>query len=137
MRYRGTAVESASNAIYDGAMKRDLGALLASALYEIRCRTTKTQDAWRDRTGMSQSYLSAAERGTSGWESIRTIGEAIEKTGVDPIDLLRGALAKANEPEVPGDQLELLRLWAELDKVSKDSLLGFIRQQVAARAAAR
>jgi len=130
-------VESASNAKYDNDMKRDLGALFAAALYDIRLRTTKTQDAWRDRTGMSQSYLSAAERGTSGWESLRTIGEAIEKAGIDPIELLRGAIAKANEPEMAPDQRELLQIWGQLDQLSRDSLLRFIRDQVAARAAAR
>lgn len=127
-------MESANIANYARAMTHDLGTLLGSALLELRKRTTRTQDGWTDRTGMSQSYLSAAERGDSGWESVRTIASAIERAGADPVDLLRLAVAQVDESE---DRRELLALWGSLDRLSREAILTLLRNQAAARTAAR
>lgn len=83
---------------------------------------------------MSQSYLSNAERGIGGWDSIRTIAGHVERAGVDPVDLLRLALAHADLS--PAD-LELFRLWDAADPDIRSAILTLLRSQVAARSAAR
>lgn len=135
-RYRGSAVESASDANYACDMHYDIAALLGSALNEIRKRSTGTQDRWTEKTGMSQSYLSAAERGKSGWESIQTIFAAIERAGVDPLDLFRLVLAKADATS-DESQRELMGLWSQLDPISKEAILHLARGQAARWRAAR
>lgn len=128
-------MESANIAEYDSAMQQhDLPKLLGSALRDIRKRVAGTQDDWADATGMSQSYLSAAERGESGWDSVRTITNAVEKAGADPLDLLRLALAKV---ELDEERQELLNLWTAADDEIRRAILTLLRVQVAARAAAR
>lgn len=129
-------MESASDANYDGDMHYDIAQLLGSALQEIRKRSTGTQDRWTERTGMSQSYLSSAERGRSGWESIQTITAAIESAGVDPLDLFRLVLAKA-DATTDESQRELMGLWPQLDPVSKEAILHLARGQAGRQRAAR
>lgn len=127
-------MESASIAQYARVMGHELAELLGGALRELRKRTTRTQDAWADRTGMSQSYISAAERGESGWDSVINIASAIEKAGADPIDLLRIAVAQAEQDE---GQRELMGLWAAADETTRTAILMLLRSQVTARAASR
>jgi len=115
-------------------MARDLAALLGSALRDIRKRTTRTQDGWTSKTGMSQSYLSSAERGESGWESVKVIAGHIESVGVDPIELLRLAVAHADmEPE----ERELFSLWTSADDGVRTAILTLLRSQAASRSAVR
>lgn len=118
---------------YALAMTHDLAVLLGAALREIRKRTTKTQDGWAERTGMSQSYISAAERGESGWDALRNMGDAIEKAGADPVDLLRIAVAQVDLS--PGEQ-ELLSLWSTVDEEIRQATLIMLRHNARTRSAA-
>jgi transcriptional regulator with XRE-family HTH domain len=115
-------------------MARDLKVLLGAALRDIRKRSARTQDAWSDRTGMSQSYLSSAERGTSGWESVQTFADAIESVGEDPIELLRLAVAHADQT---GPDLELIQLWSAAPEHVRAAILTLLRTQVRATSAVR
>jgi transcriptional regulator with XRE-family HTH domain len=105
-------------------MSSKIATLLGTAVREIRKRTTKTQDAWQAKTGMSQSYLSAAERGESGWSSIDFIADAIEKAGGDPLDVLRIA---ARQLELAPDEAELLRLWEASPEYLRETILKLLR----------
>ncbi len=111
-----------------------LAALLGAALREIRERTTGTQDNWHDETGMSQSYLSAAERGASGWDSVKGIANAIAKAGEDPLELLRIALRNTEAPE---DERTLLTLWSRVDDPDiRGAVLTILRGQARLQPAA-
>jgi transcriptional regulator with XRE-family HTH domain len=131
--HRNAPMEPAFIGAYDGAM-HDLGELLGAALRDIRRQTTGTQDRWSDRTGMSQSYLSAAERGTSGWESVRTIGTAITAAGGDPLDLLRLAVAHADLAE---EDREVLALYRAAPEHIRSAILTLLKSQGIAHTAAR
>lgn len=103
-------------------MTRELGA----ALRDIRKRTTRTQDGWHAKTGMSQSYLSSMERGETGWESLRSIGGHLETIGVDPVELLRLAVAHA---ELPEEERELMVLWSSASDDTRRALLTLLRNE--------
>lgn len=83
---------------------------------------------------MSQSYLSACERGVRGWESVRTIADAVEAVGVDPLELLELAVAHA---EADPERSELLRLWASAEGDTRKAILILLRTQAGSRAVAR
>lgn len=126
-------METPFSAAYDGRMN-DIGELLGAALRDIRRQTTVTQDRWSDRTGMSQSYLSAAERGTSGWESVRTIATAVQAAGGDPLDLLRLAVAHA---DLGDEDRELLALYRAAPESTRTAILTLLRGVAGAKAATR
>lgn len=115
-------------------MPHEIAVLLGSALRDIRRRTTGTQDRWTAKTGMSQSYLSSAERGESGWESVRTIASHIEAVGVDPLELLKLAVLHAN-PDAA--ESELLSLWASAGDDTRKAILILLKNQARAQAVAR
>lgn len=112
----------------------DLAILLGRALRSIRERSTRTGLEWQARTGMSQSYLSAAELGKSGWESIRNIAAKVERAGEDPLDLLRLALAEVDHG---AEARELLALWGIASPELRTAILTLLRAQAEARAAVR
>lgn len=114
----------------------DLGVLLGEALRTIRKRTAGTQERWAKRTGMSQSYLSAVERGEAGWEAVRTISSAVERVGEDPLNLLRVALTAA---ELPPEDAELAALWSTAPPAVRSAILTLLRSQASddARVAGR
>lgn len=126
-------METPFSAAYDGRMN-DIGELLGAALRDIRRQTTVTQDRWSDRTGMSQSYLSAAERGTSGWESVRTIATAVQAAGGDPLDLLRLAVAHA---DLGDEDRELLALYRAAPESTRTAILTLLRGVAGAKSATR
>jgi transcriptional regulator with XRE-family HTH domain len=129
--HRYARMESAFIAAYDSGMPTDIAVLLGGALRELRLRTTRTQDEWAAQTGMSQSYLSAVERGRSGWESFRNIATAIEAVGADPVELLRIAAAPSEE------ERELLALWHAAPERQRTAILTLLRAAEGAHTAAR
>jgi transcriptional regulator with XRE-family HTH domain len=132
--YRSSAKEVSSTVHYGADMPHEIAVLLGSALRDIRRRTTGTQDRWTARTGMSQSYLSSAERGESGWESVKTIAGHIEAVGVDPLELLKLAVLHADADTT---ERELLTLWSAASEDTRKAILILLKNQAGARAVAR
>lgn len=115
-------------------MARDLSAILGSAFREIRKSTARTQERMAEMTGLSQSYVSAVERGESGLAGLRSIGESLEKAGVDPLQLFRIALARESGE---GEQADLLLLWTQADEATRTAILMLLRSRADAGRAAR
>ena len=106
--YRLSALESALVAQYYPVMMNDLPDLLAGAFRDIRKRAAKTQEKFEEATGLSQGWISDVERGR-GFDSLGKIGEGLSRAGIEPVELLRVALARAEGS--PEDQ-ELYSLLA-------------------------
>lgn len=105
----------------------DIGVLLGRALRSIRKRVAGTQERWEERTGMSQTYLSDLENGKA-WGALRNVASALERAGVDPIDLLREAIP-AEDPEMA----EVLDLWRSVGPDEREAMLTLMRTVAARR----
>lgn len=100
-------MESSEEADYQKKMaNRDLGALLGGAFKDIRTARRQTQQRWAQATGIPQSTMSDIERGRTTFDAVRSLGEALERAGVDPIELFRVALARAGE--IPEEDQQLV-----------------------------
>lgn len=109
--------------------------LLGRALRDLRLRYAPVQDDFAALVGRSQSYLSNAERGKTGWYSVTQWAEAIGRAGGDPVDLLRLAVAHAEQdPELS----EILKLWPRAEPHLRGAILILLRESAQkAEAAAR
>jgi hypothetical protein len=107
--------------------------LLGKALHDLRKRYTDSQTDFATRANRSQSYVSAAERGASGWDSVTEWGNAIRLVGGDPVDLLRLAVAHADE----NAQLrEVMLLWAVAPEHIRHAILTLLKEKAGARSEA-
>jgi transcriptional regulator with XRE-family HTH domain len=107
--------------------------LLGKALRDLRKRYSDSQDDFALRTGRAQSYVSAAERGKNGWDSVTEWANAVRAVGGDPVDLLRLAVAHADEsPQLR----EVLLLWAAAPEHIRHAILTLLRERAGARSEA-
>lgn len=102
---------------------QDVGKLLGDRLRAIRRQVAGTQEAFCERAGISQPYLSDLERG-NGWASLRTITDAIEAAGGDPADLFRA------DPPARPQEAELRELAAQADPDLLDVVVRMMRLSV-------
>lgn len=106
-------------------MTRDIPKMLGAAFRSLRKLSAGTQDEFSRRTGLSQSYVSALERGESGFSSFKMISKALEDVGVDPVELLRLAVANADDAS---EEVELRLLWADADPAVRAAILALLRR---------
>lgn len=114
-------------------MEPDIGELIGAAIKDIRLRTTETQDNWQEATGMSQSYVSAVERGKKGFKALRAMFAKVEKAGVDPMDIVRLAARKL---ERNPDEQRLLDLFDRAPAKEREAILTLLEAHAGEQARA-
>ena len=96
-------------------------------LVTIRKRLAGTQDRWAEETGISQSSISALERG-QGWEQLAKLDAAIRHLGGDPLELVRGPMTQAGQGACAPIDAELLHLWSIADGEDRAIVMATLRR---------
>jgi transcriptional regulator with XRE-family HTH domain len=121
------AMESHGASAYLESMAHDLATLLSAAFKDIRRSRARTQEKWEELSGMSQTWTSDVETGRHGFDSLRKIGGALERAGVDPVELLRVALAHASD--LSDEDRDLVALVATADPDEKRAVTTLLRRR--------
>lgn len=104
---------------------RDLSRLLADAFKEIRLRAGyKNQTLWAEAISVSQSWVSAVEAHAEGFESVQRIADGLALAGIDPLELLRVALAHA---ELSEEEAELYSRLSAATPAQRGGVLAMLR----------
>jgi transcriptional regulator with XRE-family HTH domain len=92
-----------------------------STVFKRLRRKVGTQEVFAERSGLSQSFVSALERG-EGWTALANVTAALERAGVDPAELI-------GTPTLSTEQQELLTFFEDADPDVRAAVVTVLRAQ--------
>ena len=110
--------------LYAQCMSVDIGKIMGARFRALRERLGGTQEAFSERSGLTQVRISRLERGL-GYKQLQEIANGIAKAGGDPMDLL------SRTPPADPVVAEIRRLVDELDdQDAREHILSTLRREV-------
>ncbi|MFT5686194.1 MAG: transcriptional regulator with XRE-family HTH domain [Myxococcota bacterium] len=122
--YSRGALVSFKPRLYAQYMSSDVGSIMGARFRALRERLGGTQEAFSERSGLTQVRISRLERGL-GYKQLQEIVNGIERAGGDPLDLLSGT------PPADPVVAEIRRLVDELGSDdAREHILSSLRREV-------